>query len=71
MKPPLTWSKITPVTFSLLLEGLLELGPAFLAARLVARQHGFAERVFDALEIDLDHVADLEFGSRGRGRRIP
>src|ERR1700722_9966568 len=42
-------------------EGLLELAPAFLAARLVARQHGFAERILDAVEKHLDHVADLEF----------
>ena len=42
-------------------EGLLELAPAFLAARLVARQHGFAERIFDAVEKHLDLVADLEF----------
>ena len=39
-------------------EGLFELDPAFFAARLVARDHGFAERVFDALEIDFDFVAD-------------
>src|SRR6202163_1818150 len=31
-----------------IVEGLLELAPAFLAARLVARQHGFAERILDA-----------------------
>ena len=37
-----------------LLEDLLEPGPALLAARLVARQHRLAERVLDALEIDLD-----------------
>src|SRR5580692_4665726 len=42
-------------------EGLLELAPAFLAARLVARQHGFAERIFDAVEKHLDLIADLEF----------
>ena len=42
-------------------EGLLELAPAFLAARLVARQHGFAERILDAVEKHLDLVADLEF----------
>ncbi len=41
-------------------ERLLELAPAFLAARLVARQHGFAERIFDAVEKHLDLVADLE-----------
>src|SRR4029077_19474355 len=44
------------------LERLLELAPALLAARLVARQHGFAERILDPLEIDLDGVADLELG---------
>src|SRR5467141_205243 len=42
-------------------ESLLELAPAFLAARLVARQHGFAERVLDTVEKHLDLVADLEF----------
>src|SRR5580704_14193972 len=31
------------------LESLLELAPAFLAPRLVARQHGLAERVLDPL----------------------
>ena len=46
-----------------LLEGLFELDPALLAPRLVARDDGFAERVLDALEIDLDLVADA-------GRRI-
>src|SRR5580658_11519 len=45
-----------------LLERLLELDPAFLAARLVARDDGLAERVLDALEIDLDLVADLRGG---------
>src|SRR5260221_1033186 len=43
-------------------ERLLELAPAFLAARLVARQHGLAERVLDAVEKHLDLVADLEIG---------
>src|SRR6478672_7482584 len=43
-------------------ESLLELAPALLAARLVARQHGFAERVLDAVEKHLDLVADLEIG---------
>ena len=42
------------------LERLFELDPAFLAARLVARDDGFAEGVLDALEIDFDLVADLE-----------
>ena len=51
------------VDLLILLEGLFELDPALLAARLVARNHRFAERVLDALEIDLDFVAD-------DGRRI-
>src|SRR6266446_4681070 len=42
-------------------ERLLELAPAFLAAGLVARQHGLAERILDAVEKHLDLVADLEF----------
>ena len=41
-----------------LLERLFELDPALLAPRLVARDDGLAERVLDALEIDLDGVAD-------------
>src|SRR5580704_6504079 len=41
------------------LERLLELAPAFLAARLVARQHGLAKGIFDAFEIDLDGVPVL------------
>ena len=40
-----------------LLEGLLELDPALLAARLVARDDGLAERILNSLEIDLDLVA--------------
>ena len=51
-------------------EGLLELAPAFLAARLVARQHRFTERVLDALEIDLDLVADLEIVCRPGAREF-
>ena len=46
------------VDLLVLLERLLELDPALLAARLVARNDGLAERVLDALEIDLDFVAD-------------
>src|SRR5205807_703143 len=42
-------------------ERLLELAPALLAARLVARQHGLAERILDTVEEHLDLVADLEF----------
>ena len=43
-------------------ERLLELGPGFLAARLVARQDGFAVLVLHALDEDLDDVADLDLG---------
>jgi hypothetical protein len=42
------------------LEGLLELDPALLAAGLVTADDGLAQRVLDALEIDLDLVADLD-----------
>ena len=52
------------------LERLLELAPALLAARLVARQDGFAERVLDALEIDLDGVADLDLGLAAGAREL-
>src|SRR3954447_1684772 len=48
------------VNLLVVVEGLLELAPAFLAARLVARQHGFAERIFDPVEEHLDLVANLE-----------
>src|ERR1700687_3638191 len=44
-----------------IVEGFFQFAPAFLAARLVARQHGFAERIFDTVEEHLDHVAYLEF----------
>ena len=49
--------------FDLLLgvEFLFEAGPAFLAARLITRQHRLTQRILDALQIDLDRVADLEF----------
>ena len=45
-----------------ILERLFQLAPAFLAARLVARQHGFAERILNPFEIDFDGVADLDLG---------
>ncbi len=43
-----------------LLVQLLEAGPALLAARLVARENGFTERILDALQVNLDRIADLE-----------
>jgi hypothetical protein len=47
VKPPLTWLKMTPLTFSLL-------------------WNAFAERVFDAFEIDFHGIADLDFGGTPR-----
>src|SRR6476469_8206431 len=54
------------VDLFVVLERLFELAPAFLAARLVARQHGFAERILDAVEENLDGVADLDFVAPAR-----
>src|ERR1700709_822466 len=57
---------MTPCTFSLLLKAFSSLPPlssrrALSRARLVARQHGLAERILDAVEKHLDLVTDLEF----------
>ena len=52
-----------PFDLLVLLERLLELDPALLAPRLVARDDRFAERVLDPLEIDFDFVAEA-------GRRV-
>ena len=51
-------------------EGLLELAPAFFAARLVARKNCFAERVLDAVEEDFDFVADLDVGGAAMTREF-
>ena len=67
MKPPLTWLKMTPSTRSPLVELLFEPDPALFAAGLLARQHRFAKRVLDALDIDFDCVADLERAVLGLG----
>ena len=40
------------------------------AARLLARQHGFAESVFDTLDIDLDGVADIQRAVLGLGAKL-
>ena len=45
----------------LVVECLLEQGPGFLAARLVARQDGLAFLVLHAIDEDVDHVAFLHF----------
>src|SRR5262249_27012889 len=52
-------------------EGLLELAPALLAACLIPGQDGFAEGVLDPLKIDLDGVADLEVALASRTREFP
>ena len=67
MKPPLTWLKMTPLNLLVILERRFQLAPAFLAPRLVAREHRFAERVLDALEIDFDLVADFQIGLTAGG----
>src|SRR6185369_1998524 len=47
-------------------ELALELVPRGFAARAVARQHRFAGRIFDPIDIDLDLIADLELGLLAR-----
>ena len=47
-------------------ERCLQLLPGFLAARLVAAQHGLAVGVFHALDEHLDGVADLDVGRLAR-----
>ena len=71
VKPPFTWLKMTPDDLLVVLEGGFELAPAFLAPRLVARQHGFAQRVLDPLQVDLDGVADLEVALPARAGKFP
>ena len=48
----------------LVVERLLEDGPGFLAARLVARQDGLAFLVLHAIDEDVDHVAFLALPAR-------
>src|SRR3974390_1126672 len=52
------------------LERGLELAPTFLAPRLVARQHRFAERILDALQINFDLVANLQITLPSRTREF-
>ena len=61
VKPPLTWLKMTPWTFSLLLKAFSSLPQLSSATGFVTRQHGFAERIFDPVEKHFDLVANLEF----------
>src|SRR5882724_9985700 len=57
------------VNLLVVVEGLFQLAPAFLAARLVARQHGLAEGILDPVEEHFDGVADLEIAfAAGTGK---
>src|SRR5262249_21853445 len=51
-------------------DALLQLAPALLAVRLVAREHGFAQRVLRPLEVTLDRVADLDVRLPARPREF-
>ena len=53
------------------LERGFQLAPAFFAPGLVAREHRFTERVFHALQVDFDGVADFEIGVPARSREFP
>src|SRR4029077_319423 len=52
------------------LERLLQLTPALLPPRFVAREHRFAERILDALQINLDGIANLDLGSPAGAREF-
>jgi hypothetical protein len=53
-----------------LVELLLEPHPALLAPGLLAAQHRLAERVLDALHVDLDGIADLHLAILGLGAEL-
>src|SRR5262249_19717497 len=53
------------------IERLLELAPALLTARLVAREHRLAKRVLDTFEIDLHRIANLEVALAARPGELP
>src|SRR5262245_21633964 len=59
VKPPLTWLKMTPWTFSLLLKAFSSL-PQLSSRPALAREDGFPERILHPLQVDLDGVADLD-----------
>ena len=62
---------IEDLSFNLLVSLVLlfEPGPALLAACLLTRQHGLASGVLNALKIDINLVADSEFGrASGEGK---
>ncbi len=60
VKPPLTWLKMTPWTFSLLLKAFSSL-PQLSSRRALSRDSTASpERILDAVEEHLDFVTDLE-----------
>ena len=61
VKPPLTLPLMRPVTVSSASMGVFQLVPDHGALGFLARQHGFAEAVFERVERDLDFVADGDF----------
>ena len=66
MKPPLTRPKITPVTRDWSLKAFSSLIQLSSRRALSRRQHGFAQRVLDALQIDFDFIAHLDVGGDAR-----
>ena len=52
------------------LERLLELVPALLAPRLLARQERLAAAGLEPLDVDLDRIADLDLGRVAGGREL-
>ena len=63
MKPPLTWLKMTPCTFSLLLKAFSSL-PSFPRGAPCRAIKRLPERILDAFEIDLDGVSTLMSAGR-------
>src|ERR1700704_194942 len=55
----------------LIVECLLQKGPGFLAACLVARQDGLAFLVLHAIDEDVDHVAFLDLRRTAAVRKFP
>jgi hypothetical protein len=64
-----TFHLIEDAAFDLLIgfKGLFEADPGMLAACLLARQHGLAKRIFNALKIDFNGLANLELAIGGHG----
>ena len=59
-KAALDATKDDAVNALVLVEHIFKANPGFFTARLVARQHGFTERIFHALQIDFHFIAGLQ-----------